>query len=766
MIGLAVATRTSVMRARIAFSLSLLGFAGPALAQDLPVRNLGAGVVFLDKEWGVYSVWEAFAKKDLNGDGDTEDLVNHVQDLSSGETRNLGLAADFLIDPQVPVRSEDWIIFPVPESKQGTDLNGDGDLDDKVVHVHQLSSRHTVNLALAVEAPTGGRGERPPVLYFNKKWLALWVSESHQGVDLNDDDDSLDEVLHVRDLSSSETTNLRLARGNPPFDQFYEDWFVFWVSEIDQGKDITGDGDIEDRDIIHVHDFSRGETRNLRRRVPAGPPAFSGNLLLFTSDSPPTNVSRLYAHDLLSGNTSDLGASGYWGAFGNWAVRTVRERFREDLNGDGDWEDLDVVQVDDLVLGQSVNVGVDSPFWRSSEGRLLLPVLERAQGADLNGDGDSESDIVLHVYDPTQHTVTNLGLAGDFNKITRKWLSFSVSERQQGRDLNGDNDRDDENVVHVHEFSSGATRNLALAGEVWALSENWLVMGASEPGQGVDLDGDGRPWGSGIVHVHNLSSGATMNLGFNASFVDLFENRLVLRAHEGSPNHGDVNEDGDVEDDIVLIHDLGLGNRSYLRLAAGVVGLSRDWLILVSVEDDQREDLNGDLDRRDIIVLVHEFASFKTTNLRVAHDRRSGYSSPRTPLSERWLAIPVPEGDQGSDLNGDGDALDTVWHLCDLNRLSTESGRFLRADCNGDDIVNISDPVFALASLFLGEAEPACNDACDSNDDSRIDVSDAVTMLNVLFLGEGNIPLPGMNDCGLDPTEDILGCERAQTTCQ
>ena len=40
-----------------------------------------------------------------------------------------------------------------------------------------------------------------------------------------------------------------------------------------------------------------------------------------------------------------------------------------------------------------------------------------------------------------------------------------------------------------------------------------------------------------------------------------------------------------------------------------------------------------------------------------------------------------------------------------------------------------------------------------------VDITDAITTLGVLFLGNGVIPLPGMTECGVDPTEDELTCE-------
>ena len=87
---------------------------------------------------------------------------------------------------------------------------------------------------------------------------------------------------------------------------------------------------------------------------------------------------------------------------------------------------------------------------------------------------------------------------------------------------------------------------------------------------------------------------------------------------------------------------------------------------------------------------------------------------------------------------------------------------FRRGDCNIDGSLNISDAVAALLSLFGGGSPPLCGDACDSNDDGSFDISDPVTLLGMLFSGFGNLPAPGPNLCGEDPTQgasDTLECQ-------
>lgn len=88
-----------------------------------------------------------------------------------------------------------------------------------------------------------------------------------------------------------------------------------------------------------------------------------------------------------------------------------------------------------------------------------------------------------------------------------------------------------------------------------------------------------------------------------------------------------------------------------------------------------------------------------------------------------------------------------------------ETVRFQRGDANGDGIINLSDAVSTLGFLFLGKATPSCLDAADANDDGLVDISDALATLGFLFLGGTEIPLPGPDTCGTDPTTDELSCD-------
>ena len=345
----------------------------------------------LDKDRVAFSVSENDqGTTDLNGDGDTSDSVLHVFNAKTGTLTNVGLAVtNFEID-------KDRIVFSVFESSQGaTDLNGDGDASDFVLHVFDAKAGTVTNVGL----DSG-------FLRLDKKQVAFRVSESRQGAtDLNGDGDTSDFVLHVLDAKTGTVTNVGRAVGGF---QLEKDRVVFRVSEDSQGStDLNGDGDTSDS-VLHLFDAKTGTTTNL---------GFDANA--FTTDK-----------DRIAFIVSESGQGA------------------TDLNADGDASDS-ILHLFDAKTGTTTNIGLDSGFLRLDEKQVAFRVSESRQGAtDLNGDGDT-SDFVLHVLDAKTGTVTNVGRAVGGFQLDKDRIAFSVSESAQGAtDLNGDGDTSDF-VLHV-----------------------------------------------------------------------------------------------------------------------------------------------------------------------------------------------------------------------------------------------------------------------------------------------------------------------------
>ncbi|HLU48557.1 MAG TPA: dockerin type I repeat-containing protein, partial [Planctomycetota bacterium] len=79
-----------------------------------------------------------------------------------------------------------------------------------------------------------------------------------------------------------------------------------------------------------------------------------------------------------------------------------------------------------------------------------------------------------------------------------------------------------------------------------------------------------------------------------------------------------------------------------------------------------------------------------------------------------------------------------------------------RGDVDSNGTLDLTDAVRVLEWLFLGGEPARCPDAADVNDEGTIDLTDAVFLLSHLFLGGDTPPPPGMESCGLDPTDDSL----------
>ena len=82
--------------------------------------------------------------------------------------------------------------------------------------------------------------------------------------------------------------------------------------------------------------------------------------------------------------------------------------------------------------------------------------------------------------------------------------------------------------------------------------------------------------------------------------------------------------------------------------------------------------------------------------------------------------------------------------------------RFRRGDVGNDGVVDVSDAVRLLLSLFAAGGLSECRDAGDVDDDGVVNVTDAVSLLAYLFQSGGPPSFPGTS-CGEDPTPDGLG---------
>lgn len=87
-----------------------------------------------------------------------------------------------------------------------------------------------------------------------------------------------------------------------------------------------------------------------------------------------------------------------------------------------------------------------------------------------------------------------------------------------------------------------------------------------------------------------------------------------------------------------------------------------------------------------------------------------------------------------------------------------QSSAFRRGDANLDGSFDISDGIFTVRMIFLGDPSPGCDDTADVDDDGALRVTDAIYSIRFLFR-DGFPPPPPFGVCGVDPTPDSISCE-------
>lgn len=444
-------------------------------------------------------------------------------------------------------------------------------------------------------------------------------TEIQSGRDLNGDGDDDDTLLFLFDAGTRSLHDLGVM---PPFGGvIVGDVAIFQASERDLDADSNGDGDRDDI-VLERLDIPSLERSSLGLAVEVQ----SGPLR--------TGVRVLF-------EVSEFGEG-------------------RDLNGDGDTVDsiLHAVRASD---GRVDNLGLDRSLPRVGEELAVLTASEILEEEDLNGDGD-QIDLVLHAYDPASGAVSNLGLAGAESfllRVHRQVISSTFTESLVGEDLNADGDLGD-SVVMAYDHARREVINTGLASFEYALQDPFLFIKVFELFQGQsDLNGDGDFLDS-VLHVVDVRTGETVNLGLAAESFSVTEAGTVLfLVPESDQGNRDLNGDGDTSDRVAHVWDPV--SRETRNL--GVV------LLLLSGEGDNSdipvqlcetsEDLNGDRDVGDCVLHTYDGSTGKLVNHGLA-------VSGSVVVTENLIQFTVSERNQGNgDLNGDGDARDFVLHLLD-----------------------------------------------------------------------------------------------------
>ena len=342
------------MKARSQFVhafLMLPAFSCFAMEEPMP-HSLG--------DWHVFSVPEsALDTGDLNGDGDLLDPVLIVENLATGTVRNLGLGdVGQPANSQALVENGPW---GVPEDRfvfhKSAELNSElpAGTYDYVFH-------------------TGETSPLPPLwrwVLWNDK--VVYFSRTPNG----------GSELHVYDLENRSTIDLGLSSACEGGEQEFGlsgRWLVMSVRE-------------NDGVFLYFHDLESAETFRPGLRTAfvgdAGPPCFTvtGGDWVLIPHSPPRK-----------GVLFNMASRSRYEAEIPWWSAALSPRWVAWASGSSEPAGVTILE---LQTGRSLEYGDLRPIGNSLcvRGHLLFfSVSEATNAEDLNGDGDSE-DVVLQIVD-------------------------------------------------------------------------------------------------------------------------------------------------------------------------------------------------------------------------------------------------------------------------------------------------------------------------------------------------------------------------------
>lgn len=285
---------------------------------------------------------------------------------------------------------------------------------------------------------------------------------------------------------------------------------VFLTNEAAQRRDLNGDGDKLD-EVLQSFNSPTGVGHNSGTQAIAGTLNDLGN----RACDPVRGPCQLFPLPCqpFRGPGEKVGPSD-----GLVAFLTDEAAQGRRLNTDRDKLD-EVLQVFNAVTGEVFNSfqqAIADSVCDLGDGRVAFLTSEAAQNRSLNVDRD-KLDNVLQAFDAVANEVRNSFqqvVDGSLLDLGGGLVAFLTDEFEQGRDLNGDGDKQDE-VLQSFDAVTGEVRNSgsqAIAASVVDLDGGLVAFLTSESEQDRRLNRDGDKQDS-VLQIFDAASGMVQNTG-------------------------------------------------------------------------------------------------------------------------------------------------------------------------------------------------------------------------------------------------------------
>lgn len=446
---------------------------------------------------------------DLNGDGDTLDIVLHDWNPAGGPFVNRSVAVQ-----SAKILPGGDIVAVVPEAANSSDLNGDGDSFDSLIRHFDAAASSWSNAANTgfIDAVDGS-------------FAAIREFENTSGIDLNGDGDQLDSIVGVWNGAT-----MTLARsGLDGQDVTASAGRVYFVANESKSgaTDLNGDGDTLDR-VLTILDSATAvstfvpEAKGIGTQVPY---SVSGDRIAYPTSEPwlasvgqPADkngdgdaldfvmtVRDLVALVVDSGHAFNGGAG--FRLSGSYVGYNVSEAADGQTDRDGDGTKNGFVFGVERFQGAWRSAFLDTamsdpypvPGGTGGEGRFLVSFDESKVAFDFNGDG-LLNDFATFDFDLAAGTARSFGVSSVNYNSSTTLVALDVSELGEGADLNGDGDLLDD-VIHFTPTAPGQSGAVSNYGTGCPTSAGKLAK--------VDLHGELAASGRFALEVSGAASGST-----------------------------------------------------------------------------------------------------------------------------------------------------------------------------------------------------------------------------------------------------------------
>jgi hypothetical protein len=203
-----------------------------------------------------------------------------------------------------------------------------------------------------------------------------------------------------------------------------------------------------------------------------------------------------------------------------------------------------------------------------SEGRIFCFDLTTQMLIDTHVSGDRPSiwneKIVFHtnpgptiqIYDLPTRTVSDTSIIGLNANIYESKIVFETPESLVSECLNDDGDTDDV-VIRYYDLETQKISNTGAAGFYPVIYGDTIAFTVSEKDVGKDLNGDGKILGN-VIHYYSLETESVINTRELGTEPDIFEDTITYYVWEHWIGK-DLNEDGDLDDSVLRTYTIPAG---------------------------------------------------------------------------------------------------------------------------------------------------------------------------------------------------------------